>query len=48
LISVFIFFLSSPPADELEKDDDYHMPAAYDDAGAGASKRYEVLTQRYR
>jgi pre-mRNA-splicing factor ATP-dependent RNA helicase DHX16 len=36
--------------DELERDEAYHMPQAYDDedGGKGASKRYEVLTARYR
>jgi pre-mRNA-splicing factor ATP-dependent RNA helicase DHX16 len=33
---------------ELEADDSYRMPAAYDDAGAPSDKRYEVLTARYR
>lgn len=34
-------------ADELEKDDAYHMPTAYDDE-KNRDKRYEVLTARYR
>lgn len=33
--------------DELEKDDGYHLPEAYDTADK-AGKRYEVLTARYR
>lgn len=36
--------------DELERDEAYHMPQAYDDEHGqkGSSKRYEVLTARYR
>eukprot|EP00887_Chlorella_sp_A99_P005068 scaffold36.g5068.t1 len=34
--------------EELEHDDSYHMPAAYDEAGHASDKRYEVLTARYR
>ena len=35
--------------DELERDEGYHMPDAYDgDGGKSSHKRYEVLTQRYR
>ena len=34
--------------EELERDDDYHMPTAYDDEGKGTGSRYEVLTARYR
>ncbi|KAK9803173.1 hypothetical protein WJX72_009006 [[Myrmecia] bisecta] len=35
--------------DELERDDDYHLPTAYDaEGGVRQDKRYEVLTQRYR
>ena len=37
-----------PPADELETDDHYHLPTAYDDSEKGRSQKYEVLTQRYR
>lgn len=34
--------------EELEQDDAYHMPAAYDDGGEGAAeKRYGVLKARY-
>jgi hypothetical protein len=37
------------PAEELDQDDSYHMPAAYDAEGKVLqSKRYEVLTARYR
>ena len=36
------------PADELETDDHYHLPTAYDDTEKGRSQKYEVLTQRYR
>ena len=34
--------------DELERDEAYHMPTAYDEGGKSSDKRYEVLTQRYR
>jgi pre-mRNA-splicing factor ATP-dependent RNA helicase DHX16 len=35
--------------EELEHDDAYHMPTAYDQGEKdGANKRYEVLTARYR
>ncbi|GAB4815704.1 hypothetical protein N2152v2_002750 [Parachlorella kessleri] len=35
--------------EELDKDDGYHLPTAYDQEGKVAqSKRYEVLTARYR
>jgi len=34
--------------DELERDGDYHMPAAYDEDGKPSGSRYEVLTARYR
>ena len=38
-----------PCAEELDKDDGYHLPTAYDAEGKVAqSKRYEVLTARYR
>ena len=34
--------------EELEQDDAYHMPTAYDDGGEGAAeKRYGVLKKRY-
>jgi pre-mRNA-splicing factor ATP-dependent RNA helicase DHX16 len=34
--------------EELERDDNYHMPAAYDLAGGESNaRRYEVLTARY-
>ena len=32
----------------LQADDDYHMPQSYDAEGSAASKRFEVLTQRFR
>lgn len=34
--------------EELDKRDEYHMPTAYDAEGQNQSKRYEVLTARYR
>ena len=34
--------------EELETDDGYKMPTAYDDGKDGGDKRYEVLTARYR
>lgn len=34
--------------EELNKDDGYHMPTAYDKEGAAPSERYKVLTERYR
>ena len=32
----------------LQADNDYHMPQSYDAEGSAASKRFEVLTQRFR
>lgn len=34
--------------EDLNKDDGYHMPTAYDKEGAAPSERYKVLTERYR
>lgn len=34
--------------EDLNRDDGYHMPAAYDRDGAAPSERYKVLTERYR
>ena len=34
--------------EDLDRDDGYHMPAAYDKEGAAPSERYKVLTERYR
>lgn len=34
--------------EELNRDDGYHMPTAYDREGAAPSERYKVLTERYR
>ncbi|DBA85647.1 TPA: hypothetical protein ACH3X1_005222 [Trebouxia sp. C0004] len=34
--------------EELDRDDGYHMPTAYDREGAAPSERYKVLTERYR
>ncbi|CAL8468358.1 g7898 [Coccomyxa elongata] len=34
--------------EELDRRDEYHMPTAYDAEGQNQSKRYEVLTARYR
>ena len=32
----------------LQRNDDYHMPQSYDADDGAASKRFEVLTQRFR
>ena len=40
--------LRPPAAEELETDDGYRLPTAYDDDEKGRDKRYEVLTARYR
>ena len=34
--------------EDLNRDDGYHMPTAYDKDGAAPSERYKVLTERYR
>lgn len=34
--------------EDLNRDDGYHMPTAYDRDGAAPSERYKVLTERYR
>lgn len=34
--------------EELDRRDEYRMPTAYDTEGQNQSKRYEVLTARYR
>ena len=34
--------------EDLNRDDGYHMPTAYDKEGAAPSERYKVLTERYR
>ena len=34
--------------EDLDRDDGYHMPTAYDKEGAAPSDRYKVLTERYR
>ncbi len=34
--------------EELNRDDGYHMPTAYDRDGAAPTERYKVLTERYR
>ena len=34
--------------EDLNRDDGYHMPTAYDKEGAAPSDRYKVLTERYR
>lgn len=34
--------------EDLNRDDGYHMPTAYDKEGAAPSERYKVLTDRYR
>lgn len=34
--------------EDLDRDDGYHMPTAYDKEGAAPSERYKVLTERYR
>ena len=34
--------------EDLNRDDGYHMPTAYDKDGAAPSERFKVLTERYR
>ena len=34
--------------EDLNRDDGYHMPTAYDREGAAPNERYKVLTERYR